>query len=325
MIKGIFLLEGIDKKKADQAFKLGAKAIFTGYESLIVNRDLIGKLKNRGIKVYAEVGLFVGEEWWQKCPDSRPFSQSGKPIEKINWYAGVCPNHLEVRKEKLAEIKSLIGKFDIDGVWLDFIRYPCHWEEVRNREITEYCFCQNCVTGFEKSAKIPRVVVRQRAEFPRGGGKTEELWIQWKCDQITNFVAEIRILINQSGKNIKLGMFSIPWKKEDFNGAIRKIIGQDFRSLAKYIDFFSPMVYQKFCGRDVEWIGKIVRYMAEITGKPILPIIQTEDRAGKISQEEFRQEIIQSTKPPSAGVIVFFLEDLLKDEDKIEVIKEKFV
>jgi len=151
-----------------------------------------------------------------------------------------------------------------------------------------------------------------------------EDWIQWKCDQITDFVAEARSLINQSGKDLQLGMFSVPWKENEFNGAIKKITGQDFKSLARYIDIFSPMTYQRFCGREVSWIGEMVDYMAETTNKRILPIIQTEDRAGKISGEEFYQEIAEATKPSSEGVIVFFLGDLLRDKDKVSVAKKAF-
>lgn len=317
MTKAIFLLEKLNQVKIDQALELGIDAIFVGHKNL--TKDLIKKARSRGIKFYVEIGIFVGNEWWKKYPNSQPVDQDGEPMEKIHWYAGVCPNHSGVKKEKLGEIKELIKEYEIDGIWLDFTRYPCHWEKVRSDKITEYCFCQNCLEKYKKD-----VIAHFSARWKKRESKFAKTWMSWKCDQITNFVAEVRTLIDQSGKNIKLGMFSVPWRGEDFDGAIKKVIGQDFKSLAKYIDVFSPMTYQKFCDRNVKWIGRMVKYMAKTTGKPILPIVQTENRAGKINREEFEQEVSQALDKPSSGVIVFFLEDLLKDKDKIEAVKEQF-
>lgn len=82
------------------------------------------------------------------------------------------------------------------------------------------------------------------------------------------------------------------------------------------------MVYQKFTGRHVTWISQTVKYFSGMTNKPILPIIQSEDRSGKIYPNEFRSEILHAIGYPSKGVIIFYLEDLLKDKNKIKVTKE---
>lgn len=304
MIKGIFLLEKLTKEKVQQIIKLGADSVFIGHQNL--DQKLVEKLRGKGIKVYAEVGIFVGEEWCKKYPDSQPVDKNGRLMDKIHWYAGVCPNHPEVRKERLQLIKSLVDNQNIDGIWLDFIRYPCHWEEVRNVDVAEYCFCPNCLEKFKQEV----------------GGKSEgRAWRQWKCKQITDFVAETHTLIDKSGKKVKLGMFSVPWRESDFDGAIKKIIGQDFQGLAKYIDIFTPMTYQKIIGQSTDWISKMVRYMNKVTSKPILPIIQTEDKPEKIFASEFQKEIASALGKPSTGVIIFFLEDLMKNEEKISIVK----
>jgi len=307
MTKGIFLLDKLTEEKVKQIVNLGVDTVFIGHQNF--DQKLGKKLKNNGLKIYIEVGIFVGEEWWEKYPDCRPVDKNGNLMDKIHWYAGVCPNHQGVRREKLRLIKSIIDNYHIDGIWLDFIRYPCHWEEIRSKNIAEYCFCQNCLNKFKKDE----------------GGKSEgKKWVQWKCNQITNFVGEIHRLIDRSGKDIKLGMFSVPWRKSDFGGAITKIIGQDFKSLAKYIDVFSPMVYQKMCGRKTDWIYEIVAYMKKITRCQVLPIVQTEDKPTKLTAEEFADELKQACKFPSEGVIVFFLEDLLKNGNKLKIVKETF-
>ena len=306
MIKGIFIIQPLNEVKFRQVLALGINTVFIGHQNL--EKTWLDKFHQRKIDVCAEIGLFSGEEMWKKYPDSQPIDRMGSLMRKIDWYDGVCPNHPEVRKEKMQLIKAIISNFEIDGICLDFIRYPCHWE-VPRPELTEYCFCQNCLRKFRKE---------------KSGESRGKKWIKWKCDQITDFVAGARDLIAQSGKKVKLSMFSVPWREKDFDKAITKIIGQDFQFLARYIDIFSPMAYHKMCGQTTKWIREIVAYMDEVTGKPVLPIIQTEDKPEKISMEEFSQEINEAIKKPSQGVIVFFLEDLLKDKNKERILGEFF-
>lgn len=307
MIKAIFILQRLSKEKIDQTIDLGANTVFTGIKNL--SHESIYTIKKNNLKLFIEVGIFQSQDLWQKYPSSRPIDRKGRKIDKINWYAGVCPNNPHVRKEKLDLIKQLIKSEKIDGIWLDFIRYPCRWEEVRNSKITEYCFCSNCLNKYNKDV----------------GGKPEgKKWINWKCKQITDFVAEVKRNIEKSKKNIRLGMFVVPWKQKEFDNAITRIIGQDFRILVKPIDVFSPMVYHKFCDRPVSWVGDTVKYFAEFSNKPILPIIQTEDEAGKLTKKVFRKEINSAIKLSSQGTIIFFLEDLLKDNRKVEIVKNTF-
>lgn len=307
MTKAIFILENLTREKIDMSINLGVNALFTGIQNL--THETVKYINKNNLKLFVDVGIFQAEDLWHKYPDSIPVDQKGNLLKKTNWYAGVCPNNPQVRKEKLTSIKRLIEAEKVDGVWLDFIRYPCHWEEVRSSNIAEYCFCSNCLNKYNKDV----------------GGKPEgKKWANWKCKQIVDFVLDVKTLIRRSKKNITLGVFAVPWKEKEYEGAIKRITGQDFKLLAKHIDVFSPMVYQKFCDRSVSWIRDTVKYFAQLTNKPILPIIQTEDRTGKIYMNEFRAEIINAMMYPSKGVIIFFLEDLIKDKNKIKVMNEIF-
>lgn len=304
MTRSIFIFKSLTNDKVDAAISLGVSTLITGHQNL--NPDVLAYAQSKNLQVYNEVGIFQGEELWHKYPDSRPVDRHGKFIDKINWYAGVCPNHPKVREEKLNLIKKLIGTYDIDGIWLDFIRYPCFWEEVRNSEITKYCFCKNCLSKFEIDV---------------GGEPLGEKWTQWKCQQITNFVGEVKKIIDYKSPRVKLGLFAVPWKVVDYNGAIKHIIGQDLKQLSEYVDIFSPMTYHRFTGNKTSWIKEITTHIAKITNKPVLPLVQTEDRAGKISRKEFTDSIQLASLPPSDGAIIFFLEDLLNDTEKVSILQ----
>jgi uncharacterized lipoprotein YddW (UPF0748 family) len=306
-MKSIFVGHSFDGQAVERVSKLGADAVFIGHKKL--NNRLTERLHRSGTKVFAEVGLFAGEEFWKKFSKSRPIDSKGQKIKKEDWYAGVCPNHHGVRQEKLREIEKILSNFELDGVWLDFIRYPTHWE-VPHPRLLDTCYCQNCLEKFRKDTGLSN---------PEG-----EPWIRWRCKQVTDFVAAVHTIIRSSKSDSRLGIFAVPWTENDFGGAITKIIGQDFKSLSKYIDVFSPMTYHKMCGRDIGWITKTVRYFYSLTGKPVLPLVQTENKPVPISPGEFRQSIECALKEPSKGVIVFFLEDLLAQPKKLKVVREVF-
>jgi len=222
----------------------------------------------------------------------------------MKWYAGVCPNHPELRKEKLDELRELVRNYDLDGVWLDFIRYPCHWE-VEEPELWNTCFCKNCLFLFQKDAGIS---VSTPEEIL---GKYRKEWITWRCARIIDFVREAREILDEEKPGLILGLFGVPWKNDDYDNAIEWVIGQRYEDLAKYIDVFSPMVYHRMCGKDVSWINEFVHYLAVKTGKCLVPIVQAFDDPTGINSDEFEQVMSYALKEPSSGVIVFGLKEIV--------------
>lgn len=305
LVKGIYLSQPLTEDKFSKIIDLDLNEISFKWEHY--NEELVGLLQSSGIKVYAEVSLFVGEELWRKYPDARPINRNGQPMVAIDWYHGVCPNHPKVQEEKLNIIESVIETYGIDGLWLDFIRYPCGWEKVRTSHITEYCFCRNCLEKYEKDV---------------GGVPDGERWVAWKCKQITNFVSEVRKRIEMSKKPILLGLFAVPWNKDTYRGSIRSIICQDFRALSVFVDVFGVMAYHKLTENSTSWISYIVQKLDQMTEKSIIPLVQSMNEPETISKDEFEHSINIAIKKPSDGVIIFNFEDLLRDKDKFRSFKE---
>lgn len=307
MIKGIFVLEKLTSEKIRLLVDLGANTLFIGHKN--IDHKLALETKNCGLKLNVEIGLFAGSDLWKKYPESIPIDKDGNKASIVDWYAGVCPNNPRVKKEKLHEIKNIIKTIPIDGLWLDFIRYPCHWEDVRNKIITEYCFCPVCRSKYAKDV---------------GADLKTNLWYEWKCTQIFKFAKQARDIIKNNNKNISLGLFSVPWKRNEYGKAIKRVVGQDFEKLAEVVDVFSPMTYHHMCGRPVEWIRETVCYFDKITRKQILPLVQTENKPTHISVRDFKRSLTSAKKSPSSGVVVFFLENLLKDKEKTSALKKFF-
>lgn len=296
--------KGKDRKEIARIVKgCGVNAVFGGYE----DQKLVEVLHNQGIKVYGTVGIFGGEEYWKRYPESRPINDKGKLIEKDRWYAGVTPTIEAIRKEKLEEIKKLAVK-DIDGIWLDAIRWPCHWE-VPSPRLEETSFDPVTLEKFQEDTEISipeePLTVKEKASWILKNHERE--WRDWRCKVITDFVKEAREIT----KGKTLGIFSVPWQERDFDNAIRNIIGQAYPSLGKYVDFLSPMVYYQMCGRKTDWIGEVTEYVYRESEKPILPIIQ----AGNIPRKEFEKAIKTALETEgSEGVIIFTIQDVLKEK-----------
>jgi hypothetical protein len=262
-------------------------------------------LAARGVRIFVEVALFQGQKYWRSHPGSQPIGESGRPLEREAWYAPVCPNQPWLWEEKLNVISRLARTRGISGIWLDFIRYPAHWE-VKEPRLCQSCFCPVCLARFERDTGI------QLGNASQSARESAQLILHshpdrftaWKVQRIVEFVRQARERVKAANPNMLLGLFGVPWRTEEHGGAIRTILAQDYRALAPYVDVFSPMVYHRMTGREVGWIADFTRYLQPVTAKPVLPIIQACGEPGVMEDEEFIQAVRVALKPPSAGVIV---------------------
>ncbi|HLB51723.1 hypothetical protein A3B64_04460 [candidate division WWE3 bacterium RIFCSPLOWO2_01_FULL_37_24] len=316
-----------DGNSIGKAKELNLDSVFASHKNLdeIVIKTLRENLKS-GIEINAEVGVFAGKDLWDKFPDVIPVEAGGKEPAR-GWYYGVCPSHEGVRNECLQNVKALLER-DLNGIWLDFIRYPTKWEEPEPY-ILDVCYCDRCLKKFSEylGEPIEGNTLEDKVLLIDGSYYIE--WIEFKTEMITSMVREVRKLIDdhnrnvQNDKKVKLGFFAIPWQDKEHSAGIKRIVAQDFGALSTLVDIYSPMLYHKMCGKEVSWIKEMVNYFWEV-GKPQLPLIQTEPRESEIKVDEFKQALDFAGASPSTGVCVFFLEDLMKQPEKFDTVKEYF-
>jgi hypothetical protein len=272
-------------------------AVFGGYK----DRRLVETLKHRGIRVYAEAAIFYSSTEWRRHPETRPINAAGKPIEKIKWYRGLCPNQDRLIKKRLGFIRQLVKKYRVDGVWLDFMRYPCHWE-VLEPKLEQTCFCPVCLKKFRMDTGI---------NHPKDNPSA---FAEWKTDQIAGFVKRAAAVVKKENPGALVGLFAVPWKKGERENAIIDIIGQDYEKLAPHVDIFSPMVYHKMVGEKPEWISDMVLYTGRLTKKPVVPIIQAASEPSRLEDDEFVRCVHQALKFPSRGVILLSMKHFLGEK-----------
>lgn len=328
----VFALYGVDaliKNKKEQnsvqvvefLMQHNINAVFGGYD----NVDFVQECKKKKIKVYAELGCFQGEKYWNQNPECHPIDSNGEKIKKDEWYCGVCPNQKWLQEKIIKDAESLIKNKKVDGIWLDFIRYPCHWE-VKNPKLYQSCFCNTCVNLFFNDLKINMINVNKEnkaevADFILKNYGIE--WSQWKCEKIADFVKIVSQKIKELNPKAVVGLFAVPWTSSDYNNAIKNIIAQDFELLSKCgIDIFSPMVYHKMCYKDIQWIEKTTEYFKSVTKKEIVPIIQACSEPTTLSNDEFTSAVKIASQEPSSGVIIFSAVHIIK-ENKWDSLKNK--
>ncbi len=296
-------------------------AVFVGHGAL--KPELIERCHREGARVFAELGIFVGKAIAEKHPELWPINAQGKRMEPDEWYLGLCPNVDWWWENRLDEIEKIAREFDIDGLWLDFIRYPCHWEVPKPR-IEQACFCDESIRDFERmmGIRVPAGDTAQRARWILTNHERE--WTEFKCRTIAEFCRQARERLHKHRPNALLGMFSVPWREDNYDDAIHKIIAQDFVMLAKYIDVFSPMSYHVMCGWPVTWVGEYNKYLVEKTGRDVWPIVQAIDKPKPLSAAEFEQALRQGLSNGATGVLMFRLADCTPENGKLDVVRRVY-
>jgi uncharacterized lipoprotein YddW (UPF0748 family) len=184
--------------------------------------------KKHGIEVHVWKVCFnlttAPKEFMQKLRSQgrTQVSVRGKPID---W---LCPSNPENRKLELESLLEVVRKYPIDGLHLDYIRYPGH----------DYCYCNVCRGRFE-AASGQKVA---DADWPRvcfsGNRKAE--YNAWRCRQIGSLVARI----SREAKRLRPGL-KISAAVFGSYPACRESVGQDWPEWIRsgYLDFVCPMDY----------------------------------------------------------------------------------
>lgn len=162
----------------------------------------------------------------------------------------------EVKEYVLKKVDRLL-KYDIDGIHLDYIRFPAG---------QCFSFDKDTCNAFKKEYGYSPLEVIQDC-----GSMFWSRWILWNADHVTELVGRAKELIEESGKDIPLSAAVFP----DCDTA-RVMIGQDWARWAEegIIDVLCPMLYtndldlfERFAGKARAAVGDHCRLFAGIAIK----------------------------------------------------------
>ncbi|MCD6564534.1 MAG: family 10 glycosylhydrolase [Bacteroidales bacterium] len=190
-----------------------------------------------------------------------------------------------VKKYLISQVSEAL-KYDIDGIHLDYIRFP-----VNQRFSYDKATCE----AFKKEFGDSPLDVHQDC-----GSMVWCEWIKWNAEHVTTLVREIKKTIEQSGKNIVLGADVFPNHR-----SAEILIAQNWAQWAEegIIDFVCPMLYTN----DLELFRQYVKDAVKAAnGKCLVyPGIACHSSHNKNTPEGVAQEVKISIETGADGVVFF--------------------
>jgi hypothetical protein len=306
----------------------GINTVFAS-TALLSDSEFKKYTKENNIKTFVILPFFFDEEALSQDSALYAITSDGKPA-KEDWVKFVCPSNENFINRKIQYIKKFVLENNPDGISLDFIRHFVYWEMVypdtKPESLPNTCFDEKCISGFCKSLNItqPSDVKTAKEIYLWIQKNYFNQWVDYKCSLVTNTVKRIVEEVRKIKPGILVNLHIVPWRRTDYNGAIKNVAGQDIKALAEYADYISPMTYSHMVKREPSWIHSVAEDMNVYKSNKVLPSVQvgrtyTND---EYPVSAFRECIMEALKAPSAGVVFWNWNALSEDKEKLKAVKE---
>lgn len=308
---------------------LGINTAFVS-ETLAANATFRQLARDHGIDTFVIAPVFFNPEALEQDPDLFAVTADGHRAQD-DWVQFVCPSRKTYREKRVQELVEWVRRLRPDGLSLDFIRHFVFWEmvdpETRAESLPNTCFCPHCLASFstKSGVEIPDVLRNTEEIASWILAHHEPSWTTWKIDLITSMVEEIVREIRKVDPTVKVNIHAVPWRRDDYAGAIRRVAAQDFTALSALADYLSPMCYSFMLERPPEWIHSVVQDLDASSTAAIIPSIQVKEsyrEDERLGEEEFDLCLREALKPPSQGVVFWSWNALAQEPDKQSVIRQ---
>jgi len=307
--------------------QLGVNAVFVHSGS--ISQDMISQARLEGLSVFAEFPTLNGKDYVDEHPEAWAINEKGEQVEAASWFMGVCPTEPGFRQYRMDQLRGLLTKFDLDGIWMDYVHWHAQFEEPEPI-LPETCFCDHCLERFEQESnlQIPDGTIPEKAQWILNN--VDKKWRDWRCQVIFEWASDMKSIIKEIKPGTLLGLYHCPWNDDEFNGARRRILGLDYDLLRPVIDVFSPMVYHGRMGRGPEWVKENITWFCkrleinEGDYPKVWPIVQAYNDPETISGEEFETVLKGGMSGKSSGVMMFTTYAVAEDTVKTMVMKKVY-
>jgi hypothetical protein len=245
-----------------------------------------------------------------------PILESGERRPQMEWYIGISPTDRRHRQEILANIASIATTYPIDGLFLDFARWPLHWEiemrPGRPRPLDSSFDAATLAKFEEETGRLSQTgleSVASRATWIRERRFRE--WVDFKCKVVSDFVGEARSVLKEAKPDAELGIYLVP----DVNGLTEPLTGQRVSELARLVDWAAPMVYHNILLQPPNWVGAALTVVAREAGRKTLPVVQVDsnrdpalaaDWGPPMSDADFSAALSEVARQPQIGGLIVF-------------------
>ena len=209
-----------------------------------------------------------------------------------NW---LCPSNAKNIKMELAAISEILQNYKVDGIHLDYIRYPD----------SHHCYCAECRKNFEKYSK--QKISNWPAVVRVGTLKND--FLRWRTWQITSFVQSVQRVINKTKPAVKLSV--AVYGKYPLCGLS---VGQDWGKWLEHdlVDFVCPMDYSN----DINKFTRLVKDQVALphSKNRIYPGIGVTAMESHLDEFEVIKQIKVTRENGAGGFVLFSLNRELEKE-----------
>ena len=305
---------------------LGINSIFVRSSSL--DDEIYRAARDEKVRVYVEFPTLNGEGYVEDHPEAWPVNDKGERAPPADWFMGVCLTDSGFMEFRQGQLRTLLTKYQVDGVWLDYLHWHAQFE-TPDPILPETCFCERCLNIFQdaKGVELPIGNVQHKAQWIFVN--LDSLWRQWRSEVLNQWVRNMKAIVEEIRPAALLGIYYCPWYPDDYDGALFRTLGLDVRSLAGIVDVLSPMLYHHMMERSADWVGEYVQWLgtalvADRRKTLIWPIVQAHNKPGIITTEEFRRVMWNGSRAPASGIMMFTLQTLIAEPGKLEVMKDLY-
>jgi hypothetical protein len=324
------------KELAEFAKSLGLNTLFVGDE-LATSISFREQCRAAGLKYFLIIRTFNDPEAAKQDASLVSIDREGRPARREDDVM-ICPSRQDFRRAKMERIRAALQRLRPDGVTLDYFRFFIYWEGVDPQKgpvnFPAFCFDRSCLHDFLSSTglKLRHRTVGESLEANRElieeiWSKHRDAWYQWRVKRIAENARKLTRSIRQKFPGLPIVLHAVPWTRDEFNGARQKIVGQDFRLLAPFFDYVSPMAYSALTHRGPGWVEKLDRaLLTEVPAAKLLPSIEVGPDGPEFPPmpPAHYESDLEAARRTASGVVLYHLELLLDDPAKQAITKRAF-
>jgi len=226
-----------------------------GLDGVILNAPSVEDYKF-AIPIANRNGLEVYAWWWglnlehdrdyllENHPDWFQVNRLGVSLADdpayVQYYRFLCPALPDVREYQKAKFKSLCEIEGLNAIVIDYVRFvdvilPTtlwpRYDVVQDKEYPEFDY------GYHPY--LVNLFIQKHGYDPRNleDPSDDELWLQFRCDQVTELVNEYAVIAKEHGVLMSASPFPTP-------AMSRRMVRQDWGNW--HLDIVFPMIYKNF-------------------------------------------------------------------------------
>ncbi len=175
---------------------------------------------------------------------------SGSPLQAGQTEFWLSPASMLAREYALNLIVDVVDRYPVDGVHLDYIRFPFQkdGQEMGYDSVSQQRFQRD--TGISMSA--------------RAGAGERKIWMEWKTELVNSFVCELSTVVRKLRAGIEISAAVFAMSRSDRVRTIQ----QDWETWVEnqWVDILNPMTYDSMT---LQFEGSVKTMAKACSGKRV--------------------------------------------------------